>query len=89
MWRAIRFGLDGSLIDLQAASEFPARAAIERLLAWSEPARAELGLSEPVFPERNGAQRQYAMLAAGASREEVFAASVAETARTYPQEVPV
>ena len=89
MWRAIRFGLDGSLIDLQAASEFPARAAIERLLAWSEPVRAELGLAEPVFPERNGAQRQYAMLAAGASREEVFAASVAETARTYPQEVPV
>ena len=89
MWRAIRFGLDGSLIDLQAAAEFPARAAIERLLAWSEPARTELGLSEPVFPERNGAQRQYAMLAAGASREEVFAASVAESARTYPQEVPV
>jgi len=89
MWRAIRFGLDGSLIDLPAAAELPARAAMERLLAWSEPARAELGLLEPVFPERNGAQRQYAMLAAGASREEVFAASVAETARTYPQEVPV
>jgi hypothetical protein len=29
------------------------------------------------------------MIEAGASREEVFAASVAETARTYPQEVPV
>ena len=89
MWRAIRFGLDGKLIDLQAAEEFPARAAIDRLLAWSEPVRAELGLAEPVFPERNGAQRQRAMIAAGASREEVFAASVAETARTYPQEVPV
>jgi hypothetical protein len=29
------------------------------------------------------------MIAAGASREEVFAASVAETARTYAGEVPV
>jgi glutamate---cysteine ligase / carboxylate-amine ligase len=88
MWRAIRFGLDGRLIDLGAAEEIPARAAIERLLAWSEPVRGELGL-DPVFPERNGAQRQRAMVDAGASREEVFAASVAETARTYPQEVPV
>ena len=88
MWRAIRHGLDGRLIDLQAAEEFPARAAIDRLLAWTEPVRAEIGV-EPVFPERNGAQRQRAMLAAGASREEVFTASVAETARTYPQEVPV
>ncbi len=88
MWRAIRFGLDGELIDLAAGEELPARAAIERLLAWSEPVRAELGL-DPAFPERNGAQRQRAMIAAGASREEVFATAVAETARTYPQEVPV
>jgi carboxylate-amine ligase len=88
MWRAIRFGMDGKLIDLTAAEELPARAAIERLLAWTEPVRGELSL-DPVFPERNGAQRQRAMIAAGAAREEVFAASVAETARTYPQEVPV
>ncbi len=88
MWRAIRFGLDGRLIDLAAGEEFPARAAIERLLAWSEPVRGEIGI-DLVFPERNGAQRQRAMIESGASREEVFAASVAETARTYPQEVPV
>jgi carboxylate-amine ligase len=88
MWRAIRFGLDGRLIDLEAGEEFQARAAIERLAAWSEPARRELGI-DFVFPERNGSQRQRAMIEAGASREEVFAASVAETARTYPQEVPV
>jgi glutamate---cysteine ligase / carboxylate-amine ligase len=88
MWRAIRFGLDGRLIDLDAGKEFEARAAIERLAAWSEPVRRELGI-DFVFPERNGSQRQRAMIEAGASREEVFAASVAETARTYPQEVPV
>jgi glutamate---cysteine ligase / carboxylate-amine ligase len=88
MWRAIRHGLDERMIDLPAAREYPSRGAIDRLLEWTEPVRAELG-TEPSFPERNGAQRQRAMIAAGASREEVFAASVAETAKTYAGEVRV
>ena len=37
--------------------EFPAAPVAERLLAWTAPARAELGV-EPVLPEANGAQRQ-------------------------------
>jgi glutamate---cysteine ligase / carboxylate-amine ligase len=88
MWRAIRFGLDGRMIDLQRAEEYPARGAIERLAAWTAPIRAELGI-ELAFPERNGAQRQRQMIEAGATREEVFAASVAETLQTYSQEVTV
>jgi carboxylate-amine ligase len=88
MWRAIRFGLDGSLIDLPGAAEYPAREAIERLAAWTEPIRAELGI-EFAFPERNGAQRQHAMIEAGATREQVFAASVAETQESYSEEVKV
>jgi carboxylate-amine ligase len=88
MWRAIRFGLDGKLLDLERAEEYPARAAIERLAAWTAPIRAELGI-ELAFPERNGAQRQRRMIEAGATREEVFAASVAETRATYSQEVTV
>ncbi|HEX5225925.1 MAG TPA: YbdK family carboxylate-amine ligase [Solirubrobacteraceae bacterium] len=88
MWRAIRHGLDGRLIDFDHAREFPAREAIDRLLAWTAPARGELGI-DPAFPEQNGAQRQRAMIDAGATREEVFAASVAESAATYPEEVPV
>ena len=59
MWRAIRYGLDGRLIDLERGEEYPAREAIERLLAWTAPVRAELGI-ELAFPERNGAQRQRA-----------------------------
>ncbi len=86
MWRAIRYGLDGLLVDLDRAEEYPARAAIERLAAWTEPVRGELSI-ELTFPERNGAQRQREMISAGASREEVFAASVAETSRSYSQEV--
>ncbi len=88
MWRATRFGLDGRLIDLDRAEEYPGRAAIERLAAWTEPMRGELGI-ELAFPERNGAQRQRRMIDAGAAREEVFAASVQETRESYPQEVPV
>ncbi len=88
MWRAIRHGLDGRLIDLGRGEEYPARAAIERLLAWTAPVRAELGI-EPAFPESNGAQRQRRMIEAGATREEVFAASVAETRNSYSQEVTV
>ena len=88
MWRAIRHGLDGRLIDLERGEEYPARAAIERLAEWTVPMRAELGI-EPAFPECNGAQRQRRMIEAGATREEVFAASVAETTDTYSQEVTV
>ena len=88
IWRAIRFGLDGRLIDLDRAEEYPAREAIERLADWTAPIRAELGI-EPVFPELNGAQRQRRMIEAGASREAVFAASVTETRQTYAEEVVV
>jgi glutamate---cysteine ligase / carboxylate-amine ligase len=88
MWRAIRFGLDGRLIDFEQGVEYPARQAIERLAAWTAPVREELGV-ELLFPERNGAQRQRAMIEAGAAREEVFTAAVGETLQTYAQEVVV
>jgi glutamate---cysteine ligase / carboxylate-amine ligase len=88
MWRAIRFGLDGKLIDLQRGEEYPARAVIERLASWTAPMRSELGI-EFTFPELNGAQRQRRMIEAGATREEVFAASVAETTESYSEEIKV
>ncbi|MFA9272602.1 MAG: glutamate--cysteine ligase, partial [Baekduiaceae bacterium] len=55
------------------------------------PVRAELGLTDLRLPERNGAQRQRALLAEGATMEEAFARSVQETQVTYantPQEAP-
>jgi len=81
-WRAIRYGLDGRLIDLERSEEFPAAAVGDRLLAWTAPARAMLAL-DPALPAENGAQRQRRALAAGASLQEVFAAEVAETQRSY------
>ena len=82
LWRAIRYGLDGMLIDLGRGEEFPAASLADRLLAWTAPARLLLAI-EPALPTENGAQRQRRALAAGASMEEVFAAEVAETQRTY------
>ena len=84
-WRAIRFGLDGRMIDLATGDQFPAAAVRDRLLAWTAPARAELGI-EPILPEENGAQRQRRALEQGASIEEVYAAEVAEAQRTYAAE---
>jgi carboxylate-amine ligase len=86
LWRAIRHGLDGKLIDLDAEEERPAAEAVAALLEWTAPMRAELGI-EVALPELNGAQRQRRMIEAGASREEVFAATVQETAETYAPEV--
>lgn len=86
MWRAIRYGLDGELIDLHTGVEYPARAAIERLLRWTESVRAELGI-DVQLPEANGAQRQRALHEDGMTLEEVYGVSVAATEATYAQGV--
>jgi carboxylate-amine ligase len=81
MWRAIRHGMDGRLIDFERAEEFEARALPDRLLTWTAPARAQLGI-DPVLPEENGAQRQRR----GGEMREAFAAEVDLTQRTYARE---
>ncbi|MDX6687663.1 MAG: glutamate---cysteine ligase / carboxylate-amine ligase [Baekduia sp.] len=86
-WRAIRYGMDGRLIDFATMQEQPAPEALAGLLTWTAPMRAELGL-DPALPALNGAQRQRRAIASGASMEEVYAASVQETRQTYAQEVP-
>ncbi|HEY5260770.1 MAG TPA: YbdK family carboxylate-amine ligase [Solirubrobacteraceae bacterium] len=88
MWRAIRYGLDGSMVDLERAEEYPACAIVERLGAWTAPVRGELGI-DLAFPERNGAQRQRRLIETGVPAEEVFAVSVRETLQTYSAEVTV
>jgi carboxylate-amine ligase len=82
LWRAVRHGMDGALLDLDARREEPAAAAVERLLAWTEPVRAEMGL-EPQLAPRNGAQRQRAARDGGLDLREVYACTVRETAETY------
>jgi carboxylate-amine ligase len=85
MWRAVRHGLDGELIDLDRGETYPAAAVGDRLLEWTAPVRAEMG-TEPALPELNGAQRQRRMIDTGAPMAEVFAGTVRETRDTYAQE---
>jgi glutamate---cysteine ligase / carboxylate-amine ligase len=89
LWRALRFGLDGELIDLDTRELYPAASVTERLLAWTEPVRRELGI-DVALPERNGTQRQRALVQEGATLQEAYAATVARTVETYShaQEVP-
>ncbi len=84
LWRAIRYGLDGDLLDLRRGEPYPAREALGRLLEWTAAARGELGI-EVRLPESNGAQRQRRRLQEGHSLAEAFAASVAESRETYAE----
>ena len=85
LWRAIRFGRAARMIDLDRGEELPAGISAERVLAWTEPARTELGI-DVVLPRASGAERQRRALEAGATMREVYAAEVAETQRTYEAE---
>jgi glutamate---cysteine ligase / carboxylate-amine ligase len=82
VWRAVRYGLDGELLDLDRAEAYPAADALERLLTWSAPVRAELGI-DVALPSLNGAQRQRRMADTGVGLAETYAAVVAETRDTY------
>jgi glutamate---cysteine ligase / carboxylate-amine ligase len=85
LWRAIRHGMDGRMIDWSRGEEMATREVLERLIEWTAPARAALGL-EVAIPELNGAQRAQRALAEGASIEEIYRQAVADTRRTYVPE---
>jgi len=82
LWRAVRHGLDGELIDLEQERTYPASDALGRLLDWTAPVRSELGI-DVTLPPLNGAQRQRRMSESGWGLEEVYAATVADTRETY------
>jgi glutamate---cysteine ligase / carboxylate-amine ligase len=88
MWRAIRHGLDGAMIDFDAAAEYPSSEIVERLAAWTAPARELLGIElGGALAAPNGAQRQRAMIESGASMRETFQTVVRDTRATYSEEV--
>ncbi len=82
LWRAIRYGLSGKLIDFRRGVEVEAREALDSVLAWVEPARSQLGI-EFELPDRNGAQRAHEALDSGLSIEDIYRDAVAETKHTY------
>ncbi|HTU13845.1 MAG TPA: YbdK family carboxylate-amine ligase [Solirubrobacterales bacterium] len=81
-WRAIRYGMDGKMIDFRGGREMATRQVLEDLLEWTAPARDGLGI-EVDLPEKNGTQRAREMFQAGATIEEIYKASAEETTRTF------
>jgi glutamate---cysteine ligase / carboxylate-amine ligase len=82
MWRALRYGSDGDLLDLNRLEPYPAASALERLLEWTAPVRSELGI-DVALPSLNGAQRQRRMQDTGLSLGEIYETVQAETRSTY------
>jgi len=77
MWRAIRWGLGGELLDFERGEPVPARARLEQLLDWVAPVADETGAAQYLaIPERNAAERQIARADEGATLEEVYAEQV-------------
>jgi len=82
LWRAIRYGLSESFIDLDSGDVLPTRQRLEDLIAWIAPVAEELGAASYLaVPEKNAAERQIAGCEAGESIEAIYAREVLEPVR--------
>jgi carboxylate-amine ligase len=84
LWRAIRYGMGGRLIDFRRGEEVEARAALEALIAWCAPACERLGI-DVELPAQNGAQRAREALDSGLAIADIYRDAVAETKQTYTE----
>jgi glutamate---cysteine ligase / carboxylate-amine ligase len=75
LWRAIRYGLSGSLLDPSTFEVRPARAELERLIEWIGAVADELALPLTI-PAMNSAEHQIARIGEGWSLEEIYAEQV-------------
>src|SRR6476659_8068271 len=75
MWRAIRYGMSGTLLDPGTYEVRPARAELERVAEWVAPVADELGVPLSI-PAANTAERQIARVEEGWSLEEIYAEQV-------------
>ena len=82
LWRAIRYGMDGKMIDFRGRREIETRQLLEEVIEWTGPARHNLGI-EVELPDLNGAQRMRLDLESGKPIEEIYRETVAETAHSY------
>jgi carboxylate-amine ligase len=77
LWRAIRYGLSGELIDFERGEAIPARARVEQLLDWVAPVADELGVASYLaVPAQNAAERQKGRFEEGATLAEIYAEQV-------------
>jgi carboxylate-amine ligase len=82
LWRAVRHGLDGNLVDFRKLREVPAADAVREIVEFSAPAAERLGLRpfianvEQMLRSGNGAQRQLRAVREGRNMREVYAGTV-------------
>jgi len=82
LWRAIRYGMSGRLVDFRHAREVPASEAVRELLEFTAYQAERLGLRpfianvERLLREGNGAQRQLAAYHGGTPIRKVYADSL-------------
>jgi carboxylate-amine ligase len=81
LWRAIRWGMTGELIDLDAGAAVPARARLEALVDEVGEAAADLGIAPYLgaLSEPTAAEAYAAELEAGATVEDVWPRAVERT----------
>jgi carboxylate-amine ligase len=77
LWRAIRHGLSGELIDFDRGEPVPARARLEALVEWVAPVADEIGAAPFLdVPAANAAERQKARRQEGATFAQIYAEQV-------------
>jgi len=82
LWRAIRYGREGKLIDFEKGCEVETERVLEQTLEWTEETRRDLGI-EVDLPERNGSSRARDALEAGGTIAEVYRDFTAEAERSF------
>ncbi len=93
LWRAIRYGLTGELIDFARARTRPTVRAIEELLEWVAPVAVPLGVAqhlatvEGMLAGGNGAMRQLAALERAGGDVRAVHAGVVERTRESAREI--
>jgi glutamate---cysteine ligase / carboxylate-amine ligase len=79
LWRAIRYGLGGEMIDLDTGRVRPTRERLEELADWIQPIADELGAAAFIgIPTENAAQRQIACYERGATLGEIYADEIVQ-----------
>ena len=88
LWRAIRWGDEGELIDFERGVSRPAREAVGGLQEWTAEVRAESAI-DSALPQQTGARRQLDASQAGESIRDVYASTVAQTGESYGADAPM
>jgi carboxylate-amine ligase len=86
-WRAVRYGLDGNLLDLGKQEELPARALIREMIEWfiadvidDLGSRKEVEYAYRIMDEGSSADRQIATFRKTGSMQAVVQQLIRETA---------